>query len=109
MKLKVLITQYGWQSIPRAGKKILRYLGVNLESFYLLEYKIDRLEVEAKMKKYDYSDVQEFFYIDIRIQICSTRIKNNFLNNDLSLKIIHVLVLNLKMKFVTSLGSLGSL
>ena len=66
MKLKGLIKQYGWQSIPRAGKKILRYLGVNLESFYLLEYKIDRLEVEAKMKKYSYSDVQEFFYMDIK-------------------------------------------
>ena len=66
MNFKALITQYGWQSIPRAGKKILRYLGVNLESFYLLEYKIDKLEVEAKMKKYNYSDVQEFFYIDIK-------------------------------------------
>tara|TARA_B110000091_G_C13733811_1_gene440224 strand:- start:203 stop:826 length:624 start_codon:yes stop_codon:yes gene_type:complete len=66
MNFKALIAQYGWQSIPRAGKKILRYLGVNLESFYLLEYKIDKLEVEAKMKKYDYSDVQKFFYIDIK-------------------------------------------
>ena len=66
MNFKASIIQYGWQIIPRVGKRLLRFIGVSMESFYLLEHEIDKLEVEAKMKNYDYSDVKEFFYSDLK-------------------------------------------
>ena len=58
MKIISSFSQYGWAIIPRILKGILRRIGIVFETYYLLEYIIDPIIIEDKMKKYNYSNVK---------------------------------------------------
>ncbi len=68
MSLKAKIKQYGIKnSIKRAVKSLLRYIGIQYESFYLMVNNIDPNELKRKMERYDYSDVKELTYDDFKL------------------------------------------
>lgn len=58
MKVVASFRQYGWAIIPRMMKSLLRRIGIVTESYYLLQYSIDKQSVETNMQKYDYSCVK---------------------------------------------------
>lgn len=57
-KIKNFLKQYGWQSIPRICKSVLRRLGITIETFYLLDYQIEATALKQKMDSYNYDDVK---------------------------------------------------
>lgn len=67
MSLKAKIKQYGIKnSFKRAVKVLLRRIGIQYESFYLMVYHINQAEIKQKMEQYDYSDVKEITYDDFK-------------------------------------------
>lgn len=68
MSLKTKIKQYGVKnSFNRAVKSLLRRIGIQYESFYLMVNHIDPNELKQKMERYDYSDVKELTYDDFKL------------------------------------------
>jgi|SRR5690554_1733520 len=65
MKLKSFFNQYGFSAIPRLAKAILRRIGVITETFFLLKYELNDVEINRKFKKFDYSDIKEITEKDI--------------------------------------------
>src|SRR5690606_33713494 len=74
MKLKSFFNQYGILAIPRLLKAILRRVGIITETFLLLKYELNEMDVINKFNEYDYSDVKEIIKNDIS--------KISFLNSD---------------------------
>jgi len=67
MSLKTKIKQYGVKnSFNRAVKSLLRRIGIQYESFYLMVNHIDPNELKQKMERYDYSDVKELTIDDFK-------------------------------------------
>lgn len=67
MSLKARIKQYGiFNSLKRLIKMRLRKLGFHYESFWYLVNTIDISEIEKKMQKYSYDDVQELNLNDFK-------------------------------------------
>lgn len=65
MSLKTKIKQYGIKnSIKRGVKLLYRRIGVQYESYYLLENNVDIEELHFKMQQYDFSDIQELSFDD---------------------------------------------
>jgi len=58
--------QYGWRIFPRLMKSVLRRLGIQYETFYLLEWKVNAEELNNKMKHYDFSDIKELTIDDLK-------------------------------------------
>lgn len=58
--------QYRWHIFPRLMKSALRRLGIQYETFYLLKWDMDMEELNQKMEKYDFSDVQELTIEDLK-------------------------------------------
>jgi len=68
MSIKAKIKQYGFRnSLKRAVKAILRHIGIQYESFYLMINHINPNELKQKMERYDYSDVKELTYDDFKL------------------------------------------
>lgn len=68
MSLKAKIKQYGIKnSFKRAVKSLLRRIGIQYESFYLMVNHIDPNELKQKMQRYDYSNVKELTYDDFKL------------------------------------------
>ena len=68
MSLKAKIKQYGFKnSLKRAAKSLLRRIGIQYESFYLMVNHIDQDDLKQKMERYDYSDVKELTYNDFKL------------------------------------------
>lgn len=65
MKIKSFINQYGWSAIPRLFKAILRKIGIVIETFFLLKYRLNELDITHKFNQYNYSDVKELTDKDI--------------------------------------------
>jgi len=74
MKLKSFFNQYGILAIPRLLKAILRRVGIITETFLLLKYELNEMDVINKFNEYDYSDVKEITKNNIS--------KISFLNSD---------------------------
>ncbi len=68
MTLKAKIKQYGLiNSFKRAVKSLLRRIGIQYESFYLMVNHIALNEIKQKMQRYDYSDVKELTFDDFKL------------------------------------------
>lgn len=67
MKFRQTIQQYGWHSIPRMFKAVIRRLGITIETFYLLDYQIDKEVLEQKVKSYNYHDVKTLTMQDFKM------------------------------------------
>jgi len=68
MTLKAKIKQYGIKnSFKRVAKSLLRRIGIQYESFYLMVNHIDPNELKQKMERFDYSDVKELTYDDFKL------------------------------------------
>lgn len=60
MSIRDKVKQYGWKnSFKLFLKSIIRKIGIQLESFWLLENNLSLDEITQKMSKYDYSNVKE--------------------------------------------------
>jgi len=67
MKVVASFRQYGWATIPRIIKSLLRRIGIVIESYYLLQYLIDKQSVENKMQGHDYSCVKPLEIEDLNL------------------------------------------
>lgn len=65
VKIVASFRQYSWSIIPRIIKSLFRRIGIVIETFYLLQYDIDSIEVEKKIKKFDYSCVKKLEVEDL--------------------------------------------
>lgn len=66
MNLKTFIKQYGSSALPRLLKVGFRKIGVVYETFYLLKYVVNEININQLFKKFDYSNVIELTENDIR-------------------------------------------
>ncbi|MCY1635011.1 hypothetical protein [Marinifilum sp. D737] len=65
MNIKAKFKQYGLKSsCSRSLKFLLRRIGIDYESYYLMVNRIDIDEINRKMEKFDFSDVEELSLSD---------------------------------------------
>lgn len=85
MNLKNFFKQYGSSAFPRLIKVVLRKVGVIFETFYLLKYNINEVDINTQFNKFDYSNVIEItekdissisFLDDAKIELYRERFKN---------------------------------
>lgn len=66
MSIRDTYKQYGRRIFPRLVKSVLRRLGIQYETFYLLEWEVNTEELSRKMEGYDFSDIQELTIDDLK-------------------------------------------
>ncbi|REG89968.1 hypothetical protein [Winogradskyella sediminis] len=103
MKIKGFIDQYGWSAVPRLFKAVLRKFGIIIETFFLLKYKLNELDITHKFNKYNYSDVRELTEKDIsKIKFVSSEkleiYKNRFHSGDYS---CYAIIKNKEIQYLT--------
>ena len=103
MKIKSFIDQYGWSAVPRLFKAVLRKFGIIIETFFLLKYKLNELDITRKFNQYNYSEVRELLVKDIsKIEFVNSEkiklYKNRFLSGNYS---CYAIVKNEEIQYLT--------
>ena len=60
------VRQYRWNIFKLILKKIGTFLGLRIESYFLMKYELNKFDIESKIASFDYSDVQEFYLVDLQ-------------------------------------------
>ena len=103
MKTKGFIDQYGWSAVPRLFKAVLRKFGIIIETFFLLKYKLNEIDITHKFNQYNYSDVRELTEEDIsKIKFVSSEkleiYKNRFHSGNYS---CYAIIKNKEIQYLT--------
>ncbi len=86
MSIRDTYKQYRWRIFPRFIKSVFRRLGIQYETFYLLEWHVNTEELNRKMESYDFSDIQELTIDDLKTSASFSEQKKNLFQTRLKSK-----------------------